>query len=99
MTDEAQAQDRMEYDDVVVDLKQFLESRFLPDGTSELDVTSPLLRWGILNSVSTMELIAYIRDRYGVYVPPNHIVGSNFKSLDTITKLVISLKTDPSALS
>ncbi|MBL1068716.1 acyl carrier protein [Streptomyces sp. 7-21] len=85
------------YEETLKRLKDFLEERFLPDGETGLTPTSPLLEWGILTSLSTTELISYIQDQYGVTIPPEHIVGANFKNLDAITRLVLSLHDGPVA--
>ncbi|GAA3869834.1 acyl carrier protein [Streptomyces sedi] len=85
------------HDAVLKEVKDFLEARFLPEGETGIEATTPLLEWGILTSISTTELIAFIQDRYGLFVPPEMIVGSNFKNLEKITELVLSLENDPLA--
>lgn len=85
------------YDETLNELKDFLEARFLPEGETGLAAMSPLLEWGILNSLSTTELIAHIQERHGVMIPPEQIVGANFRNLDAITRLVLSLHDGPVA--
>lgn len=87
------------YDEVLAELKKFVESRFLPEENEGIEPDSPLLQLGILTSLNTTELIAHIHDRYGLFMPPEYIVGKNFKSLDTISKLVVRLQTDPAAMA
>jgi acyl carrier protein len=88
-----------DYDEVLTELKEFVEKRFLPDESEGIEPDSPLLQLGILTSLNTTELIAHIHDRYGLFMPPEYIVGKNFKSLDTISKLVVRLQTDPAAMA
>jgi acyl carrier protein len=87
------------YDEVLKELKEFIEARFLPEDNEGIEPDSPLLQLGILTSLNTTELIAHIHERYGLFMPPEYIVGKNFKSLDTISKLVVRLQTDPAAMA
>lgn len=82
------------YDEILAELTGFLEERYLPEGESGLQPSSPLLEWGILTSLSTTELISFILERYRVGIPPEKIVGAHFKNLDGITRLVVSLLDD-----
>lgn len=100
MTESAHSSESIHgYDDVLAELKEFIETRFLPDSGEGIETDSPLLQLGILTSLNTTELIAHIQDRYGLFMPPEYIVGRNFKSLDTITKLVVRIQTDPAAMA
>ncbi|MEU2614641.1 phosphopantetheine-binding protein [Micromonospora sp. NPDC007271] len=58
---------------------------------SELRADSPLLEWGVLNSMNTARLISFLREELAVEVPPTHITGRHFHSLNTVTDLVLSL--------
>lgn len=85
------------YDELVAHLKEYVEKRFLPGGESGLQANTPLLESGILSSLKTTELITHIREEFGLFVPPDKIVGSNFKNLDAIAKMVEALQADPMA--
>lgn len=63
------------------------------EGTAgtELRPDSPLLEWGILNSLNTTRLVAFLRTELAVDVPPTHITGRHFHSLNAVTDLVLSL--------
>ncbi|MFF4761615.1 acyl carrier protein [Streptomyces sp. NPDC001292] len=84
-----------EYDEVIAELTRYVEERFLPEGEVGLQPGTPLLEWGILTSLTTAELISFILERYRVSIPPEKIVGANFKNLDAISRLVVSLQGDP----
>jgi acyl carrier protein len=60
----------------------------------EVDPHTPLLEWGILNSLSTTALVVFINERLGVDVPAERMVGRNFRDLDSITRLVLELAAD-----
>jgi acyl carrier protein len=79
-------------DQVIIDaLRGYLSERILQDSTVTIEPDTPLLEWGILNSVSTVQLIGFIRERFQVDVPPEEIAGRNFKDLRSITQLLAQL--------
>ena len=53
---------------------------------------SPLLEWGVPDSVRTARLLAHIRSEYGLRVPPRSMTGEHFSSVQTITDLIVSLR-------
>lgn len=77
---------------VVLDtLRGYVSERILQDPAIIIDPDTPLLEWGILNSVSTMQLIGFIRERFQVDVPPEEVAGENFRDLRSITQLLTQL--------
>ena len=67
------------------------------DERGELTGSTPLLEWGVLNSMNTARLLGFIRDQLGVVVPPQDIVGANFRDIDAITDLVAGLRAEQPA--
>jgi acyl carrier protein len=59
--------------------------------SNELTTTTPLLEWGVLDSIKTARLVAYIRDELGVRIPPTSMTGVHFRDIESITDLVVSL--------
>jgi peptidyl carrier protein len=53
---------------------------------------SSLLEWGVLDSVRTARLLAHIRSEYGLRVPPRHMTEEHFRTVETITDLILSLR-------
>ncbi|GAA1507244.1 hypothetical protein GCM10009677_44770 [Sphaerisporangium rubeum] len=72
----------------------YVSVQFLDDTElSELDQETPLLEWGVLNSMNTSTLLAYIRQEFGVIVPPAHITWRHLQNLRAITDMVHELST------
>jgi peptidyl carrier protein len=59
---------------------------------------APLLELGVLDSVRTARLLAHIRGTYGVRVPPVDMTGEHFRTLETITDLVLALRSRAASL-
>ncbi|MFF4345663.1 phosphopantetheine-binding protein [Kitasatospora sp. NPDC001540] len=63
-----------------------------PEDAEGLTAETPLLDWGILNSLSMARLAAFLHREVGVQVPASELIGENFKDLNAITDLVLSLR-------
>lgn len=83
----------MSQNEISIRLLEFIRVAFLEDdAASEVDGQTPLLEWGILNSMNTAILLTFIRDELGNQVPPAMINAKNFKNVDSITAMVLSLQ-------
>jgi acyl carrier protein len=79
-------------DQVILDsLRAYVSDRILQDPSVTIEPDTPLLEWGILNSISTVQLIGFIREQFQVDVPPEDVVGANFKDLRSISQLLVQL--------
>ncbi|MFD2415051.1 acyl carrier protein [Amycolatopsis pigmentata] len=58
---------------------------------------SPLLEWGVLDSVRTARLLAHLRDDLGTRVPPTHMTAQHFATLRAVADLVLSLQEQTTA--
>ncbi|MFJ2112677.1 MULTISPECIES: acyl carrier protein [unclassified Streptomyces] len=58
----------------------------------QFDTTTPLLDWGLLNSIETARLVSFVRQELGVRVPPADMVKKNFQDLESIADLLLSLQ-------
>lgn len=76
-------------EEVSTRLLAFIRRRFLDgDPGNELDETVPLLEWGLLSSLSTVLLLAFIRDDLGVGIPREEVNSRNFRDIRSIAALV-----------
>jgi acyl carrier protein len=72
-------------------LQGYLGEQVLQDPSVAIEPDTPLLEWGVLNSLSMMQLIGFIRERFQIAVPPEEVVGSNFQDLRSISRLLLQL--------
>jgi acyl carrier protein len=71
----------------------FIRERLLDgDPASELEETTPLLEWGVLTSMNTAHLLAFLRDEFGVMVPAVRVNGETFRNVRSITAMVTELE-------
>ncbi|MFF9351730.1 acyl carrier protein [Streptomyces sp. NPDC014734] len=73
-------------------VKAFIEGEILK-GQGEVDPDTPLLEWGILDSLSVARLGSFIEKRFDVIIPGGSAIGEKFHSLDSVCAFVFELRT------
>lgn len=54
----------------------------------DLDADTPLLALGIIDSLSMVSVMTFIRERFGVEVPNDAVTVENFESVRAIARMV-----------
>jgi acyl carrier protein len=69
-------------------LREFIVNTFLPgEDPANLADDIPLRSGGILDSLSTLKLVAHVEDTYGIQVSP-HDASTQFDRIQDIAELV-----------
>ena len=85
----------MSSEELIDRITKFMREEFLAgDPGEELAADTPLLELGILNSLKTAQLLAFIRQDLGVFVPSPELNAENLKNVRAISVLVSSLMDD-----
>ena len=80
-------------DDIRLAVHQYILHEFLPgESPEELTDETPLISGGILDSVSTLRLVAFIEDHFDVTVEAHEAGVDNLDSVGLITKLIADKK-------
>ncbi len=79
----------MERTTVFSQLQTYIAQNLLEGMDVGLDENTPLLEWGVINSLEIVRLLAFIQQEFQLDVPNEKIVASNFTNLSTITDLVM----------
>jgi len=77
--------------EVLEHLKNYIASEVLDGRDVGLKDSTPLLEWGILNSLELLRIIAFVQTQFNVQVPSTKIVAEHFKDLNSIKNLVLDL--------
>ena len=78
-------------DDITGTVKEYILTTFLPgEDPSQLTATTPLITSGILDSLATIELVAFLEERFGIELEARDVDTSRLGTLDDITNLVRS---------
>jgi clorobiocin biosynthesis protein CloN5 len=79
-------------EEVSAELLDFIRNKFLGgDPQGELTASTPLLEWGVLDSLNTAVLLTHIRDDLGVTIPPVKVSSRFFKDVDSISAMICDL--------
>ena len=82
----------MDHGEILANIRNYIVNELLDGNDEDLENDTPLLEWGIINSMELTRLIAFIADTFSVQIPEKSILPSNFKSLISITDLVLATK-------
>lgn len=67
----------------------FLLAEFLPGANpSELATTTPLISAGVLDSLATVRLVAFLEDQYHITIEPHEASVDYLDTVDQIAALV-----------
>jgi acyl carrier protein len=70
------------------ELKQFVAQELLDGRDNGLDEHTPLLAWGVIDSLSVADLVQFTHDRFGIEVPQGEITPDNLKDLDAYATML-----------
>jgi acyl carrier protein len=85
----------MTSEEIIQDLRIYVSEQILDGEDVGLEATTPLIEWGILNSMEIAQLVAFIHDTFAVDVPVDAVTLDNFKDLDSLAKLVQAYSESP----
>lgn len=74
---------------VLSKLQAYVSRNLLEGMDVGLNENTPLLEWGVINSLEIVRLLTFIQSEFQVGVPANEIVPGNFINLASITNLVM----------
>ena len=81
----------MTRDEMLSELKQFVVRELLDGRDTGLDEHTPLLAWGVLDSLSVNVLVSYTSERFGIDVPQAEVTPENLKDLDAYVAMLMRL--------
>ena len=73
------------------DVKEFILKEFLPgESPKELTDSTPLITGGILDSLATLKLVAFLEERFEIQLKPHEADVEHLNNITSITNLVQS---------
>lgn len=79
--------------EVVNEVRTYIAQDILNGQDQGLDEKTPLLEWGILESLSLAKLITFLEGRFGITVSDADREPGNFVTLGAIAQLVLRQST------
>jgi acyl carrier protein len=81
----------MDRADVLGRIRTWIVDRVLEGRDVGLTNDTPLLEWGVINSLELVRLAQFVRETFGVEIPNQRLVAKNFRDLNAVTDLVLEL--------
>jgi len=74
---------------IAAEVKEFILQEFLPEeDPSELESATPLITAGILDSIATLKLVAFVEKRFGIAVEAHEASVEHLNTIADIARLV-----------
>jgi acyl carrier protein len=80
----------MQRNEVIEHLQSYIVNKVLDGKNIGLDETTPLLEWGIINSLEIVRLLGFIRKQFDIDIAIYQITAENFVNIGVIADMVIS---------
>ena len=81
----------MTREEMMSELKQFVGEELLDGRDTGLDEHTPLLEWGVIDSLSVAELVSFTSERFEIDVPQQEVTPDNLKHLDAYVGMLMRL--------
>lgn len=81
----------MDKTDIEQQLMNYIVEQRLEGDATGIDASTPLLAWGLLDSLSVVDLLTFIEERFAVAVPPELVTASNLETLGAISAMVVHI--------
>ncbi|CAN5542966.1 hypothetical protein BH10BAC1_BH10BAC1_08380 [soil metagenome] len=72
------------------DVKAFISERFLNNSTEDLLDSTPLISGGLIDSISTMQLVAFLEKKFEFEFQAHEVDRDNLDSIEIIANFVAS---------
>jgi acyl carrier protein len=82
----------MTREEMLDELRGFVVRELLDGRDTGLNEHTPLLAWGVLDSLSVNVLISFTNERFGIEVPQSEVAPQNLKDLDSYVALLTRLR-------
>ena len=85
----------MQLNQICEQLETYIALEVLEGKSIGLDNKSPLLEWGIINSLEIVRLSNFIKDNFDVTIPYEMMTAENLQDIDSIGRLILDLQVQP----
>jgi acyl carrier protein len=77
-------------DEFVEPIRDYIVRHHL-DGQADLERDTPLLEWGVIDSLALTDVLAFIEDEFEILIPATEITPENLRDLAAIGALLARL--------
>lgn len=78
--------------EITARLRKYIVNELLDGDGKDLEPTTPLLQWGILDSIGIVSLLSFIEEDMGIEVPDQSVRPEYFESIEHLATMLEGLK-------
>lgn len=82
----------MRREEIISKLADYVRTELVEDEGRELNEETPLLQWGILDSMGIVNLLAFIEEDFGIEVPDDGVRPEHFETLGKLSDMLVGLR-------
>jgi len=79
----------MERISIVEQLRSYFAQDILGGNDIGLDETTPLLEWGLINSIEIARLLKFVRKQFAIDIPTDKLTANSFTDIASLTSLIL----------
>lgn len=76
--------------EVLEQLQNYFVDQVLDGKGAGLDETTPLLEWGLINSIEVVRLLNFMNKQFEIDLPMNLLTADNLADLSAITDMILN---------
>jgi 2-hydroxymuconate-semialdehyde hydrolase len=77
-------------DEYVEPIREYIVHEHL-DGRPDLDRHTPLLEWGVIDSLALTDVLGFVEEEFDVTVPASELTPENLHDIEAIAALLVRL--------
>ncbi len=81
----------MERAEVSTAIKEYIRRELLRTEDDELSDETPLLEWGVIDSIAMVGLVTFIENKWKIALPSAEVSPANFSTVTTLCDMVLRL--------
>jgi acyl carrier protein len=74
-------------DEYIEPIREFIVHQHL-DGKGDLDRHTPLLEWGVIDSLALTDVLGFVEEEFDLTVPAEELTPENLRDLEAIAALL-----------
>ncbi|MFQ5535027.1 MAG: acyl carrier protein [Sphingomonadales bacterium] len=81
----------MGMEEITLTVRDYILSQFLPgENPDNLTSSTELITSGVLDSLATLRLVAFLEDSFGIETEPHELDPANLNTIADVTNFVLS---------
>ena len=80
----------MTKDTIKTEIKAYIKGKIVKSETAVIENDTRLISGGIMDSISTLQMVDHLEQKYKIEVFPHEVDRENLDSIDLITNFVMS---------